>query len=138
MLQIIFKRVTDKDLKFLYNLLLERKSNVNISHQQVPTYTQHKRFVSSKPYSFWYIIMNENNKLGSIYLSKINEIGIFLKQEYQNSGIGKSAIDILIKKHPRKRFLANINPKNTKSKKFFKKLGFELIQHTYELSKDIK
>jgi L-amino acid N-acyltransferase YncA len=47
--------------------------------------------------------------------------------------IGTTALNILIKKNRRKRYLANINPKNKKSISFFKKNGFELIQHTFEL-----
>ena len=38
-------------------------------------------------------------------------------------------------KHPRKRFLININPKNKKLKKIIEKNHFKLIQHTYELEK---
>lgn len=134
-MEIKLKKVTNKDLEFLYDLLLTRKPNVNISHKKIPTFIQHKRFVNSKPYLFWYIIIQDNEKIGSIYLSKMSEIGIFLKHEYQNSGAGKLAVITLMKKHPQERFLANVNPKNIKSKKFFKKLGFKLIQHTYELSK---
>ena len=39
-----------------------------------------------------------------------------------------TALNILIKKNRRKRYLANINPKNKKSISFFKKNGFELIK----------
>ena len=38
----------------------------------------------------------------------------------------------LIKKNPRKRFLANINPKNKNLISFFKKNDFKLIQYTFE------
>ena len=38
-----------------------------------------------------------------------------------------------MKKHPRERFLININPKNKKLKKIVEKKYFKLIQHTYEL-----
>ena len=37
--------------------------------------------------------------------------------------------------NPRKRYLANVNPKNKTSQKFFKKNGFKLIQYTLELEK---
>ena len=39
-----------------------------------------------------------------------------------------------MKKNPRKRFLANVSPKNKKSMEFFKKNGFKLIQYTFEKS----
>jgi len=71
--------------------------------------------------------------VGSVYLSKQNEIGIFLKKGLQGKGIGSIAMMLIIVKNPRDRFLANISPKNRESIKFFKKNGFTLIQHTYEL-----
>ena len=42
-------------------------------------------------------------------------------------------METLIKKHPRERYLANVNPKNKKSVNFFKKNSFKLIQYTFEL-----
>ena len=125
--------VSKSDAQFLYGLLKERESNVNISHKKMPTYTQHIKFIESKPYSKWYIIKLGNQKIGSAYLSKQNEIGIFITKNIHIKKLGTTALNILIKKNRRKRYLANINPKNKKSISFFKKNGFELIQHTFEL-----
>jgi len=91
--------------------------------------------MDSKPYSKWYVIMGSEEKLGSIYLTKESEIGIFLKKNIQKKGIGREALNLLIKKNPSSRYLANISPKNKKSIRFFKNYGFKLIQHTYELEK---
>ena len=99
----------------------------------MPTYNEHKKFVKSKPYSRWYIVVYSNKKIGSVYLSKNAEIGIFLKKEFQAHDIGNKILEMIIQKNPRKRYLANINPKNTKSIKFFKKNHFKLIQYTFEL-----
>ena len=125
--------VSKNDAQFLYGLLKERESNVNISHKKIPTYAQHIKFIESKPYSKWYIIRLGNQKIGSAYLSKQNEIGIFIAKNMHAKKLGTTALNILIKKNRRKRYLANINPKNKKSISFFKKNGFELIQHTFEL-----
>ena len=125
--------VSKNDAQFLYGLLKERESNVNISHKKMPTYVQHIKFIESRPYSKWYIIRLGNLKIGSAYLSKQNEIGIFITKNMHAKKIGTIALNILIKKNRRKRYLANINPKNKKSISFFKKNGFELIQHTFEL-----
>ena len=62
-------------------------------------------------------------------------IGIFIKSDFHGQGIASQAINILMKKHPRSRYLANVNPKNKKSIQFFKNQKFNLIQHTYELKK---
>ena len=76
--------------------------------------------------------MKYKEKVGSIYLSKNDEIGIFLSKNYQGRNVGNYALTELIKKNPRKRYLANVNPKNKKSISFFKNNNFKLIQHTFE------
>ena len=127
------RRVVDSDIRFLFNLLKERSTAENISHKKMPTYNEHKKFVKSKPYSRWYIIIFSNKMAGSIYLTRNNEIGIFLKKEFRTQNIGKKALEMIIQKNPRKRYLANVNPKNRKSVNFFKKNHFKLIQYTFEL-----
>ena len=129
------KEVDEKDVQFLYNLLEERKPVTYISHKKMPTYEEHVNFVKSSPYSKWYIIEVDGERAGSIYLTKQNEIGIFLNEGLQEKGIGSNALNVLIGKNPDLRYLANINPENKKSIKFFKKLGFTLIQYTYGLNK---
>ena len=78
------KIVSKSDYRFLYDLLIERDTRVNISHKKMPTYNQHVSFVSAKPYSKWYVILYGVNKAGSIYLTSRNEIGIFIKKSFQN------------------------------------------------------
>ena len=99
----------------------------------MPTYSEHVKFVKSRPYSKWYIIEKSNRKLGSIYLSKNDEIGIFLKKAYHGKNFAGHALSLIIEKNPRHRYLANVNPTNKKSIKFFKKNKFKIIQYTYEL-----
>ena len=98
---------------------MERDTRANISHKKMPTYNQHVRFVSAKPYSKWYVILYGANKAGSIYLTSQNEIGIFIKKSFQNKQIGNIVLHKLIQKNPKKRYLANVNPKNKKSISFF-------------------
>jgi RimJ/RimL family protein N-acetyltransferase len=129
------KPVSKSDYRFLYDLLMERNPRANISHKKMPTYNEHVSFVSAKPYSKWYVILYRVNKVGSIYLTSQNEIGIFIKKSFQNKQIGNIALRKLIQKNPKKRYLANVNPKNKKSIRFFKNSGFKLIQYTFELSK---
>jgi len=130
---IRLKGVTSSDFRFLYELLRERDPTANISHKKFPSYKEHVKFVKSKPYSKWYVIYSDKKKAGSIYLSKQNEIGIFLEKNSQKKGIGIKSLKLLMEKHPRSRYLANVSPKNTKSQKFFENQGFNLVQFTYEL-----
>ncbi len=131
---VTLRLVEKSDCRFLFSLLGQRTPEVSISHKKMPSYKEHIKFVLSKPYSKWYIINYKKKKVGSIYLSKQDEIGIFLIKGFQAKGIGKTAMDLLIQKNPRNIYLANVNPKNKKSKKFFKKNGFKLLQYTYELT----
>ena len=129
---VSLRTITNSDTEFLFKLLKERDPRANISHKKMPSYNQHVNFIKSKPYTKWYIIMKYKEKVGSIYLSKNDEIGIFLSKNYQGRNVGNYALTELIKKNPRKRYLANVNPKNKKSISFFKNNNFKLIQHTFE------
>ena len=130
---IKFKAVTKLDYEFLYELLKERKLINNISHKKMPTFSQHVKFVKTKPYEKWYIIIKNEKKCGAIYLTKLNEIGLQLKKEEFNKKIETDILKLIMKKNPRARYLANVNPKNKKRIDFLKKNGFKLIQYTYEM-----
>ena len=134
-LSIKLKLVNKSDIRFLYNQLKERDPMINISHKKMPTYAEHSQFVLSKPYSKWYIIIHKNKKIGNTYLTKTNEIGIFILKSTKINGIGRIVLEEIMKMNPRSRYLANVSPKNDKSSNFFKKNGFKLIQYTYELTK---
>ena len=135
-LPIILKSVNASDSEFLFNLLQKRDLKVNISHKKMPTYNQHIKFLKSKPYSKWYIIILEKQKIGSIYLSKQNEIGIFLMKSCDVDDIRLKSLITLMKKNPRKRYLANVNPNNKKLISFWKKNNFSLVSYSYELDQN--
>lgn len=116
----------------LYRLMEERTPVVNISHRALPDWDAHLAFVAAHPYDAWYLIEAEDEYVGAIYLSKTSEIGVFVLAAHRGHGHGKRAIEMLMDKHPRERFLANINPANTRSIEFFRSLGFQHIQNTYE------
>ena len=134
---IKLRLVSRLDYRFLYNLLKERDPLANISHKKMPSYHEHVLFVSSKPYSKWYVILYGANKVGSIYITTQNEIGIFIKKSFQDKQIGSVVLKKLIQKNPKKRYLANVSPKNKNSINFFKKNKFRLIQYTFELNNKI-
>jgi GNAT superfamily N-acetyltransferase len=115
-------------------ILLERDGNdtINISHARMPTLEEHHDFVASQPYQAWYAIMKGSHAIGTAYLSKQDEIGIFILREHQNHGYGARAVRLLMAANPRGRFLANINPRNRASVELFQMLGFRLLQMTYK------
>ncbi|PBO85612.1 MAG: N-acetyltransferase [Thaumarchaeota archaeon] len=132
---IKLKNIGKDDYKFLYQLLSERGKIANISHKEMPSYEEHIKFISSKPYATWKIIYYNNKKSGSVYLTKQNEIGIFIKKEFQEKKIGSKVLELIIEQNGPGRYLANISPNNKKSIQFFKNQKFRLIQHTYEFIK---
>ena len=130
---IKLKAVTKNDALFLYDLLKTRDPLANISHKKMPSYDEHVNFILSNPYTIWYIIEYEGKKIGSVYLSKQDEIGISLVDNLLYNKIGKSVIKSLIKNNPRKRYLANVSPQNKKLQDFFVNNGFTGLEYTYEM-----
>ena len=120
----------DGAASMLYALLSEREPHESISHKAMPTFKQHCEFLASEPYTAWYII---DEGAGAVYLTKNDEIGIGILKAHQRHGLGRQAIRELMRLHPRKRYLANINPHNLSSLRLFERLGFRgPIQVTLE------
>ena len=133
MTELKLREVSHSDYRFLYELLKNRNQQANISHKTMPTFEEHVEFVMSKPYYTWYVIEYTNKKIGSIYLSKQDEIGISLVDNSLYDKIGKSMIKLLIKNNPRKRYLSKVSPQNKKLQNFFVNNGFTSLEYTYEI-----
>ena len=118
-------------VEHLFALLRERHQNESISHKSMPTAEQHRQFVESHPYLEWYLIAVDSVMVGAVYITKQQELGIGIFESYRRLGYAKEALKIIMHKHPG-RCLANINPANDKSVRLFSKLGFHLIQQTYQ------
>ena len=128
---MVLKPVTIDDAKFLFDLLKQREGIVNISHKSLPTWEEHVEFIKNNTYQSWDIIWVDDVRIGNIYLTDRDELGIFLDKKSQSNGYGSIAINEFMKKNGKKRYLANINPTNYKSIQFFGKHGFTHIQNTY-------
>ena len=133
---IKLKQVTKNDILFLYDLLKNKKPNAGISHKKMPSYDEHVEFVMSKPYTNWYIIECDKKNVGSTYLSKLDEIGISINNHYEYEKIVEPALKLLMKLNPRKRYLANVSPKDVKSQEFLLKSGFTGLEYIYEMIDD--
>lgn len=118
--------------ELLWNLLKERDETTNISHKAMPTWCEHVAFVESKPYAAWYFIIGDDVH-GACYLSKQDEIGVHVFRASQGCGYGPRAVNEIIRLHGRRRYIANISPRNERSAALFAALGFKLVQHTYSL-----
>ena len=116
----------------LYELLKERPPEAAISHKRMPTFEEHAAFVAGHPYQAWYLLEVGGACVGSAYLTKQSEVGIFIFKQHHGRGYGKRAIALLREHHPG-RLLANVAPGNAASHKFFRALGAVKIQETYAL-----
>tara|TARA_B100001179_G_scaffold214291_1_gene183547 strand:- start:400 stop:810 length:411 start_codon:yes stop_codon:yes gene_type:complete len=132
---IKLKQVTKTDMLFLYDLLKNKDPNSNISHKKMPSYDEHIKFVSSKPYTNWYVIEYDEKNAGAIYLSKLDEIGISIGSDYEYEQIAKVAIKLLMELNPRKRYLVNVSPKDIRTQEFLLKNGFSGLEYVYEMKK---
>ena len=128
------KQVTKNDALFLYEIK-NKDSNANISHKKMPSYDEHVEFVMSKPYTNWYIIEYDKKNVGTIYLSKQDEIGISINNDYEYDQIVKPTLKLLMKLNQRKRYLANTNPKDVRAQEFLLKNGFTSLENVYEMKK---
>lgn len=129
----ISKLPKDKVREFFWKMLQEREPAVNISHKKMPTWEEHCAFVDSTPYRDWCVIELDGKWIGQIYLTHFNEIGVQVSPESRHKGFAREAVQRLMENYGPGRYLANIGNFNVRSQVFFRKLGFKLIQFTYEL-----
>lgn len=134
-------QLEEEAVDILWALLQEREPHQNISHREMPDYEEHAAFVADHPYRAWYLIKNGPVAVGSVYLTRRNEIGIFIFNKYQGQGYGSWALASLIRRWQSSlkvskasmhyAFFANIAPDNALSRVFFERAGFRHIQNTY-------
>jgi len=131
------KPVNEKDKSFLWEMLKERPKEANISHVKMPRMSSHEQFVKHWDvfYIDWNIIMDDQEKLGQVYITARNEIGVQIKPERQSKGYAKWAIREVMRRHmtDATEFYANVAPLNFKSQRLFTSMGFKHIQNTYKL-----
>jgi RimJ/RimL family protein N-acetyltransferase len=125
---------SEADLRFLYDLLKLRmdEPELNISHRALPPYHNHVQFVRDNPYAAYYIVDVLGVPAGAAYLTRQNEIGVYLLPDRRGKKYGPAAVAQVMEENPREKYLANINPRNEISQLVFERLGFRLIQYTYE------
>lgn len=122
----------------LFELLQQRGAEHAISHKKIPSFDDHCRFVDSRPYRFWYLIEVEGHYIGSVYITEMNEIGLFLKGSYALKI--QEAIELVLSKHQplpaisSKRieaFSINVNPRNLDLIQSVEAMGGQHVQNTY-------
>lgn len=130
-------------INILYKFLKKRSIYDNISHTSLPNYQQHRLFVNTNPYRYWFLIFFSKKVIGSAYVSRLNEISI--KIEKNNLVIYKETLKLLIenlkplKEIPSQRskhFVINVSPKNKNLINLLSKMGLQKIQETYTIKNE--
>lgn len=129
-MRLVSVYLSERAPKVLYDLLLERDPNVNISHKDMPTWEEHCAFVESRPYHAWYIMEENTVPVGAIYLTYQRELGLFVFKKHRGNGYGPQAMAELKRRHPGK-LLANVSVRNRDGIAFWETQGFKPLQHTY-------
>jgi RimJ/RimL family protein N-acetyltransferase len=118
--------ISENDAEFLYDMLKERDTTINVTHERLPTFNEHKNFLNSQPYDAWYIIELESKMVGNIWIDNQNRIGFFVKNQYKGFGLIVPAFHELKRIHRRSNYFGKVNPKNFESQKLLKHLNFVL------------
>jgi RimJ/RimL family protein N-acetyltransferase len=71
--------------------------------------------------------------VGACYISKNNEVGLFISIDEQGKGYGTAALREMLSLTKGIKLYANINPANDRSRRLFEGNGFRLIQQTFAL-----
>lgn len=127
-----------ESIGILFAMLMERlnEENTNISHKKMPTWQEHIDFINNKPYKDWFLIFDfqSNELIGQYYITNNNEIGIYIIKRHRRNGYADIIMSKILESNviDNIEYLANINPKNEASIKFFEKWGFKHIQNTYK------
>jgi len=102
----------------------------------MPSYDEHVEFWKAEPYKLAMIVHYvdedgcEHAPVGYCYITKQNELGIFVSELYRGRGIATESLGELFEIMDGDIF-ANVAPSNYHSRHLFEKLGFDLIQLTY-------
>jgi len=136
----VSKDLLEDQVEFLFNLLKSRR--FGISHKSMPTFNEHKFFISNFPYFKWLIISYGGTKIGALYINQDNSVSINLlpnKIKYLDVTIKSFESKFLpqepLKSLRSKNFFFNLHPEDIMMQKTLEKNGYVLSQISYEKNK---
>ncbi len=135
---ISFREVNEDDEDLLFDLLGNRI--YSISHKSMPSFENHREFVKSNPYLYWYLVFNNKQVIGTFYIKDDNSIGmnilnpslIIIKKilYYINHNFTVSP-EIPSKVPPY--FFINVADSNKELYEILDKLGYKPIQTSFKI-----
>lgn len=131
-------RPTKNQMEHLFEQL--RRRTHNISHKQMPTFSEHVKFVRRHPYRMWFLIKVGEEYIGNAYVQFDNSIGLSLLQIKREDvprilqAIQKEIQPLPEIKSVRKNgFHINVAPSNTSLLQIFKSMGLSESQRSFDL-----
>ena len=64
-----------------WNVITHQHRKYSISHNEMPSYVDHQKFVNSEPYKYWFLIYEDFEVIGSFYIKEDNSIGLDLQKQ---------------------------------------------------------
>ncbi len=115
-----------------------KKKSFPISHKNLPSFDEHKEFVLSSPYRFWFFVEKNGEYLGNCFISYQNCIGLNVitnkKDDYElilKKILGEFSPLPAIKSKRTKSFHVNSNPQNKSLKDALRSANMYLLEETY-------
>ena len=141
MAKITFDKVdgAEEQIDCLFEMLNKRIHN--ISHRENPSYGEHKQFVLSHPYRFWYIVLKDDFPIGTCYVMNNNSVSAFLidgEECFLENVINfivsnHSPLDSIKSVRPGN-FYINVPTGNIDMKKRISDMGWKEVQTTFSFS----
>lgn len=128
---------TQLQIQILYDLLKARHHR--ISHAEMPDFETHRDFVEAHPYRVWYLVVDGQDPIGSLYVGKDNAIGINLVRDPGTAALGEVIDRVMGETRPLPPiasvragyFFVNVPSGNTQLMRQLAELGFDAIQTSF-------
>jgi len=148
-----FNPVVWKHAEFSYQLLQERYAEIDhivnihgLSMGTLPTLLNHRAWLIDNAAHDHYIWEEGGEFLAIVFIRQLedvaisieSEVGVFVSREHWGRGVGERALRALFDKYPGCPLHAKINPLNERSKRLFRKLGFNHIAEVWSRDAETK
>lgn len=131
----------EKQIECLYQELIKRseRSSQNISHETMPSFEKHTAFVKQHPYRAWFLVLQAQEVIGSVYAQFDNSVGLQLSEACTATNI--EAVMSLFRAHLRPLpakpslrfgdFFLNVAYSNKNMQQALDTLGYKATQISY-------
>ena len=125
--------------------LLKKRIN-KISHEQLPLFKDHNKFVKNNPYRGWFIITRKKIDIGNIYIQYDNSVGLNFTDDLIAAEIDEIIKNIYSKMKPLKAipsvrykdYFFNVATSNLNLQKKLLNIGYSETQRSYIYTNSVR